>query len=182
MKAATPFKQTYSAPFNPFKPPVPRAKYERNIGDNELGASPVELLAEKVVERYGGRLSGKRLVIHEFTYALEQVISKPQGMIFIPLDPASAAIAVVGSIAGTAMMRGKGIDLKLSVKIDAELDGTRIEALERPMSLGMTEDAPERITRDAIEKFLYRFESAQPVTVPAETKAAEETKATEETR
>jgi hypothetical protein len=160
MKSPTLFKQTYKAPFSPFKPPVPLARYERTIGDAELSVSPVDLLTEKLIERYGDRLAGKRLKVHEFTYGLEQVINKQQGIVFIPLDPASVAIAVIGSVAGTAMMRGKGIDLRLRVKIDAELDDRRIEAAEAPMTLG-AEDGPARLTRYAIDKFLYRIDQQE---------------------
>ena len=169
-KATTPFQQTYKAPFNPFKPPVPLAKYERGVGDAEFNVSPIELLAEKLAERYGARLSGKSLKVHEFSYRLEQVINRQQGMIFIPLDTASVAIALIGSVAGTALMQGKGVDYKLRVKIDAELDGKRIVAEERPMTLGGG-DGPERLTRYAIEKFIYRFE---PEEKPAEEQPVEE--------
>jgi hypothetical protein len=169
-KATTPFQQTYKAPFNPFKPPVPLAKYERGVGDAEFNVSPLELLAEKLAERYGARLTGKSLKVHEFSYRLEQVISRQQGMIFIPLDTASVAAALIGSIAGTALMQGKGVDYKLRVKIDAELDGKRIVAEERPMTLGGG-DGPERLTRFAIEKFIYRFDEPPPEPEP---KAVEE--------
>jgi hypothetical protein len=168
-RTASPFKQTYKAPFSPFKPPVPLARYQRTIGDTELNVSPVDLLAEKLIERYGDRLRAKRLTVHEFSYGLEQVINKHQGIVFIPLDPGSVAIAIIGTAAGTAMMRGKGIDLRLSVKIDAELDGTRIEAVEPPMALG-AEDAPMRLTRFAVEKFLYKLEGATEA-APAPAKA-----------
>src|SRR5688500_5774719 len=168
-RAASPFKQTYKAPFSPFKPPVPLARYQRTIGDTELNVSPVDLLAEKLIERYGDRLKAKRLTVHEFSYVLEQVINKHQGIVFIPLDAASVAIAVIGTAAGTAMMRGKGIDLRLSVKIDAELDGTRIEAVEPPMALG-ADDGPVRLTRFVLEKFLYKLEASTEA-APAPAKA-----------
>ena len=169
-RAASPFKQTYKAPFSPFKQPVPLAKYQRTVGDTELNVSPVDLLAEKLIERYGDRLKAKRLRVHEFSYGLEQVINKQQGIVFIPtLDAASVAIAVIGTAAGTAMMRGKGIDLRLSVKIDAELDGTRIEAVEPPMALG-ADDGPVRLTRFALEKFLYKLEASTEA-APAPAKA-----------
>lgn len=176
-KSATPFKQTYKAPFSPFQQPVPLAKYERNLGDEEFSVSPLELLAEKLVGRYGDKLADKRLVVHEFTYKLEQVVNKPQGMNYtvipgggVPLATA-LALSVIGSAAGTAMMQGKGIDLRLQVKIDAELDGKRVEALERPMSMGA--DGPARITHYAIEKFLHQLEaaSAEAQASPAPAKA-----------
>ena len=176
MKAISPFKQTYKAPFSPFKPPVPLARYKRTMGDAELNVSPVDLLAEKLIERYGDRLKAKRLTVHEFSYVLEQVINKHQGIVFIPLDAASVAIAVIGTVAGTAMMRGKGIDLRLDLKIVAELDDTRIEAAEPPMTLGAGSggDAPERITRFALEKFLYKFDTPAPEPTPAEPEPAQE--------
>jgi hypothetical protein len=90
-KTATPLKQTYKAPMAmPFqRAPVPLAKYERVIGEEELSVSPVDLLADKLVEHYGDKLAGKRLVVHEFSYRLEQVINKPQGMTYtvIPAPP-----------------------------------------------------------------------------------------------
>jgi hypothetical protein len=55
---------------------VPLAKYQRNIGDAELNVSPVDFLAETLIERYGDRLKGKRLTVHDFSYVLEQVINK----------------------------------------------------------------------------------------------------------
>ena len=80
MKAASAFKQTYKAPMAmPFqRQPVPLAKYERMIGEEELSASPLALLADKLVEHYGDKLAGKRLVVHEFSYRLEQLINRPQ--------------------------------------------------------------------------------------------------------
>jgi hypothetical protein len=166
LKTASPFKQTYKAPMQmPFqRQPVPLAKYERVIGDEELSASPVELLAEKLVERYGDKLAGKRLVVHEFSYRLEQVVNKPQGMTYTVIPgggvglAAALAMSVIGSAAGTAMLQGKGIDLKLNVKVDAELDGKRIEARELPMTLS-GEDGPARVTRYAVEKFIWLLET-----------------------
>ena len=165
MKTATPLRQTYKAPMAmPFqRQPVPLAKYERVIGDEELSVSPVELLAEKLVERYGDKLAAKRLVVHEFSYRLEQVINKPQGMTYTVIPgggvglAAALAMSVIGSAAGTAMLQGKGIDVKLNVKVDAELDGRRVEASELPMALN-GEDAPARVTRYAVEKFIWLLE------------------------
>lgn len=165
LKTASPFKQTYKAPMPmPFqRQPVPLAKYERVLGEEELSASPVDLLAEKLVEHYGAKLTGKRLVVHEFSYRLEQLINKPQGMAYtvIPGGGVSLAAALlmsaIGSAAGTAMLHGKGVDLKLHVKIDAELDGKRIEAREQPMTLS-GEDGPARVTRYAVEKFIWLLE------------------------
>jgi hypothetical protein len=170
LKTASALKQTYKAPFSPFKQPVPLAKYERVVGEEELNISPVDLLAEKLVERYGGKLEGKRLVVHEFSYRLEQVVSKPQGMTVTVIGGSLAgaiAMSVIGSVAGTAMLQGKGIDLKLHVKIDAELDGKRIEAREQPMTLS-GEDAPARVTRYAVEKFIWLLETpaAEPESEP----------------
>lgn len=169
LKTASPFKQTYKAPMAmPFqRPPVPLAKYERTVGDEELNVSPVDLLAEKLIEHYGGKLAGKRLVVHEFSYRLEQMVNKPQGMTYTVIPgggvglAAALVMSVIGSAAGTAMLQGKGIDLKLHVKVDAELDGRRIEARELPMTLS-GEDGPARVTRYAMEKFIWLLE------VPAE--------------
>lgn len=169
MKAASPFKQTYKAPMAmPFqRQPVPLAKYERMVGEEELSASPLALLADKLVEHYGDKLAGKRLVVHEFSYRLEQLINRPQGMTYtvIPGGGVSLATALVmsaiGSAAGTAMLHGKGVDLKMHVKIDAELDGKRIEAREQPMTLS-GEDGPARVTRYAMEKFIWLLEMPEP--------------------
>ena len=166
MKTATPLTQTYKAPMAmPFqRPPVPLAKYERVIGEEELSASPVELLAEKLVEHYGSKLAGRRLVVHEFSYRLEQLINKPQGMTYAVIPgggvgvAAALAMSVIGSAAGTAMLQGKGIDLKLHVKIDAELEGKRIEVRELPMTLS-GEEGPARVTRYAVEKFIWLLET-----------------------
>src|SRR5262245_16388303 len=167
----TPFRQTYKAPFSPFKQPVPLAKFERTLGDEEFSVSPLELLAEKLVEHYGEKLAGQRLVVHEFAYTLEQVVNKPQGMNYTVIPgggvsfATALALSVIGSAAGTVMMAGKGIDLRLQVKIDAELDGRRIEAFERPMALGS--EGPARVTRYAIEKFLLKLGEASAVEKPA---------------
>jgi hypothetical protein len=166
MKSATSLKQTYKAPMAmPFqRQPVPLAKYERVIGEEELSVSPVELLVEKLVERYGHKLAGKRLVVHEFSYRLEQLVNKPQGMTYTVIPgggvglAAALAMSVIGSAAGTAMLQGKGIDLKLNVKVDAELDGKRVEARELPMTLS-GEDGPARVTRYAVEKFIWLLEA-----------------------
>lgn len=170
-KTATTLQQTYKAPMAmPFqRQPVPLAKYERVIGEEELSVSPVDLLAEKLVEHYGDKLAGKRLVVHEFSYRLEQVINKPQGMTYTVIPgggvglAAALAMSVIGSAAGTAMLQGKGIDLKLNVKVDAELDGRRIEVRELPMALS-GEEGPARVTRYAVEKFIWLLETsaAQP--------------------
>jgi hypothetical protein len=172
MKAASSFKQTYKAPMAmPFqRQPVPLAKYERMVGEEELSASPLALLADKLVEHYGDKLAGKRLVVHEFSYRLEQLINKPQGMTVTVIGGSLAgaiAMSIIGSVAGTAMLQGKGIDLKLHVKIDAELGGRRIEAREQPMTLS-GEDGPARVTRYAMEKFIWLLETpaAEPETAP----------------
>ena len=173
MKSATSLKQTYKAPMAmPFqRQPVPLAKYERMIGEEELSASPLALLADKLVEHYGDKLTGKRLVVHEFSYRLEQLINRPQGMAYtvIPGGGVSLATALVmsaiGSAAGTAMLHGKGVDLKMHVKIDAELDGKRIEAREQPMTLS-GEDGPARVTRYAMEKFIWLLETPAPEPAP----------------
>lgn len=166
-KAATPLKQTYKAPMAmPFqRQPVPLAKYERVIGEEELSVSPVDLLAEKLVEHYGHKLAARRLVVHEFSYRLEQVINKPQGMTYTAIPgggvglATALAMSVIGSAAGTAMLQGKGIDLKLNVRIDAELDGKRIEVRELPMALS-AEEGPARVTRYAVEKFIWLLETS----------------------
>jgi hypothetical protein len=181
MRTATPLKQTYKAPMQmPFqRQPVPLAKYERVIGDEELSVSPVELLAEKLVERYGDKLAGKRLVVHEFSYQLEHVVNKPQGMTYTVVPgggvglAAALAMSVIGSAAGTAMLQGKGIDVKLNVKLDAELDGKRVEARELPMALS-GEDAPARVTRYAVEKFIWLLE--MPAAEPEKKEPAEPVK------
>jgi len=173
MKVASAFKQTYKAPMQmPFqRQPVPLAKYERMVGEEELSASPLALLADKLVEHYGDELTGKRLVVHEFSYRLEQLINRPQGMAYtvIPGGGVSLATAIVmsaiGSAAGTAMLHGKGVDLKMHVKIDAELDGKRIEAREQPMTLS-GEDGPARVTRYAMEKFIWLLETPAPEPAP----------------
>jgi hypothetical protein len=165
-KAATPLKQTYKAPMAmPFqRQPVPLAKYERVIGEEELSVSPVDLLAEKLVAHYGDKLAGKRLVVHEFSFRLEQLINKPQGMTYTVIPgggvglAAALAMSAIGTAAGTAMLQGKGVDLKLNVKLDAELDGKRIEARELPMTLS-GEDGPARVTRYAVEKFIWLLET-----------------------
>jgi hypothetical protein len=183
MKAASTFKQTYKAPMAmPFqRQPVPLAKYERMIGEEELSVSPLALLADKLVEHYGDKLAGKRLVVHEFSYRLEQLINRPQGMSYtvIPGGGVSLAAALVmsaiGSAAGTAMLHGKGVDLKMHVKIDAELDGRRIEAREQPMTLS-GEDGPARVTRYALEKFVWLLDGAAEAAAPAVEKAEEEKK------
>jgi hypothetical protein len=164
LKTPSAFKQTYKAPMQmPFqRQPVPLAKYERVLGDDELSASAVELLAEKLVERYGAKLAGQRLVVHEFSYRLEQVINKPQGMNVTVIGGSLAgaiAMSVIGSVAGTAMLQGKGIDLRLHVRIDAELDGKRIEVRELPMALS-AEEGPARVTRYAVEKFIWLLETS----------------------
>lgn len=159
-KAPSAFRQTYKAPFKPFgRPAVPLARYERNVGEDEFSAPPIDLLVEKLVEQYGDKLRGKRLAVHAFSYVIEQNVNKPQGLMVIPLDAGAVVFAVIASAAGTAIMSGRGIDLRLAVKIDAELDGTRIESAERGMDLNQV-GAPARVTRYAIEKFVYRLNNA----------------------
>jgi hypothetical protein len=156
MKAASPFKQTYKAPMAmPFqRQQLPLAKYERKVGDAELEVSPIDLLAEKLIEHYGDRLRAKRLAVREFSYVIEQKVDKHQGMIVIPLDPGAVVFAIAASAAGTAMMSGRGVILGLAVKIDAELDGRRIAAIEPAMDLSNA-GAPVRVTRYALDKFVW---------------------------
>jgi hypothetical protein len=49
--------------------------------------------------------------------------------------------------------------LKLNVRIDAELDGKRIEVRELPMALS-AEEGPARVTRYAVEKFIWLLETS----------------------
>jgi hypothetical protein len=114
--------------------------------------------------------------VHEFSYQLEQVVNKPQGMTYTVVPgggvglAAALAMSVIGSAAGTAMLQGKGIDVKLNVKLDAELDGKRVEARELPMALS-GEDAPARVTRYAVEKFIWLLE--MPAAEPEKKEPAE---------
>jgi len=166
-RTASDFRQTYKAPPPmPFRPqPVPLAKYQRRIGEAELSAPPVDLLVDKLVEHYGDKLKGQRLVVHEFSYALEQVVNKPQGMVVIPLDAASLGIALLGSVAGTALMQGRGIDVKLSARIDAELGDHRVETTVLPVSVERA-DAANGLTRDALENFVYQLDNAMAAAAP----------------
>ena len=163
MKAAAPFKQTYKAPMAmPFqRQKLPLAKYERKVGDAELEVSPIDLLAEKLIEHYGDRLRAKRLTVREFSYVIEQKVDRPQGMIVIPLDPGALVFAIAASAAGTAVLSGRGIVMGLAVKIDAELDGRRIEAVEPAMDLS-NPGAAVRVTRYAMEKFIWLLETPAP--------------------
>jgi hypothetical protein len=163
MKTKSALRQTYKAPFSPFRQPVPLAKYERTIGDEELSASPVDLLAEKLIGRYGDALKDKRLAVHEFSYRAEEVVNKPQSLNYSSPPGGSLATAlalsVLVSVAEITLVQGKGIDLRLHVKLDAELDGRRIEVRELPMTL-RADDGPARVTRFAIEKFLHLYDTA----------------------
>lgn len=174
-KAKTPFTQTYKAPVHPFRRTLPLARYVRSIGDAELNVSPVDLLVEKLLERYGDRLAGKTLKVHAFAYSLEYAVNQPQGMVFVPLDPGAVAFAIVGTVAGTALMQGKGIDTKLRLNIEAELDGKRADAFDWPMTV-VDDGAAERLTRFTIDKLLREFEAPAAEEKPAEEKPVEEKK------
>ena len=81
------------------------------------------------------------------------------------LDAASLGIALLGSVAGTALMQGRGIDVKLSARIDAELGDHRVETTVLPVSVERA-DAASGLTRDALENFVYQLDNAMAAAAP----------------
>jgi hypothetical protein len=160
----------------------PLARYERVIGDTELNVSPLDLIAERFIERYADKLKGYRLSVREFSFVIQESIDKPQGLVVIPLDPASIAIAVVTSIAGTAFMQAlsPGRSARLQVTFTAELDGKRVTGSDFGSIVAETiNDMPAKIVSQALDNAFYHFDNPEPLQ-PSEEPPSSEDKGTVE--
>jgi hypothetical protein len=155
-------KQTYRREFNPFRfYRGPLAMYESNVGDADLNISPVDLLVEKMIARYGDNLKGKRLVVRGFSLTIKESVDKHQGIVAIPGDTASIGIAILVTVAGTAMIRahGPGSSLSLEVKIEAELDGKPFQGSDYGSIIAKAVDErPANIINGALEFAFYKFD------------------------
>jgi hypothetical protein len=165
-----------SSPF--VRPRGPLARYERIVGDADLSVSPIELIAEKLVERYGKKLEGRRLVVREFSFVLTESVDRPQGLILIPIGPGVIGAAIVGSVVGTAIMRGvgPGRSVRLTVKLVAELDGKPLSGADFGSLVPATiNELPARLTRQTFENAFYRFENPE-LPEPSEPASGPDTK------
>jgi len=154
-------RQTYKREYAPFRVQRgPFAIYETNVGDTDLNVSSIDLFAEQMISRYGDKLTGKRLLVREFSFTLKESVDKPQGVYFIPLGPAAVGAAIIGTIVGTATMQAMGgRSLSLVVKINAELDGKRFESSDYGSVIPETVDErPANIVNGALKYGFYKFE------------------------
>lgn len=170
-KASTPFRETFRAPPpRPFARAYsgPLAKYQRNIGEAELNISPVELLTERLISRYGDRLKGKRAKVSEFSLVLETSVDKYEGVNAV--DPSSIGVSIVATLVGTAFMRFRNTRThRVTVSLDAELDGKGIVAREQAVIT-----SPEHVAAlvDLIlVRGLYTFDAQEPAESSAESSA-----------
>jgi hypothetical protein len=160
----------------------PLARYERVVGDTELNVYPIDLIAERFIERYGDKLNGNRLSVREFSFVIHESIDKPQGLVVIPLDPASIAIAIATSIAGTGLMQtlSPGRSARLQVSFTAELAGKLVTGSDFGSVVAETiNDMPAKIVSQALDNAFYHFENPEPL-APSEDPPATEDKRTVE--
>src|SRR5215510_10594075 len=127
---ASSYKQSYRRPAFFFSTRAPAAKYKRNFGDLELSALPVDLLAERLVQRYGDKLKGKKLVVEEFSVVTEETFQKDGANTAYHYQPgmsagANAAVAITAITLQSFLDPGKSVSLK--VTIAASLDGRRLD-------------------------------------------------------
>ncbi len=158
-------RQTYQRPVRFFSSNRgPLAKYETTIGDDALNVSPIDFLAEQMILRYGEKLNGRRLVVHRFSMTVKESIDKPQGVMLIPLDAASVGVAIISSLAGTALIQGldSGRSLELEVKLEAELDGRRFTGSDfGSVFLGRADGRAEKITAQVLKTGFYNLDQAE---------------------
>lgn len=174
-------EETYRRPPpNPFQwSKGPFARYRNNVGDAQLNVSPVDLLAEKLIERYGDKLAGKKLVVREFSFIAQETIDQPQSFMVIPLDAASLGAAVVGSIVGTAVLQSGsgGRSSRIEVKIVAELDDKPFTGSDY-LGIGRNSDKDivARIVNGALDHAFRDFEQPKAEDLPERATRVEKTK------
>ncbi len=140
----------------------PLIKYKRTIGEAELNVAPMDLLAERLIERYGDKLKGKKLVVREFSLAAYGEGYQPPTVIAVPLSSGAVGAAVVGTLIGNVLLRSMATarTTNLHVTVDAELDGKEFSALEIGSLPVENPDARVlKIMDDFFNFAFYRFES-----------------------
>jgi hypothetical protein len=158
-------EQTYRRPFQPFKITTgPVAKYRHNIGAEAFNISPVDLLAEKLIQRYGDRVAGKKLVVREFSIAILETIERDSVM--TPYSPGvSPGAAVAGAVLGNALVQaihGPGRSSRLEVRIVAELDGKPLAGSDFiGVVPGTVRDQLPKVVAGTIDYTLHKFEEAR---------------------
>jgi hypothetical protein len=155
---------------------APAARYRRNFGDKELSAAPVDLLAEKLVERYGDKLKGKKLTVEEFSVVTEETVTRQGGgTAYVPGISVGAAVAA--SIATAALLQslaGPGTSVSLKVSIAANVDGKRLEGSDFGSITSRSPlDAPAKIVEQALDIAFYHFEQAEAADTSQEPKAGD---------
>jgi hypothetical protein len=144
----------------------PFARYRRNFGDTEFNVPLLDLLEERMIERYGDKLRGKKLVVHEFSVIGLETIDRPQSVNVT--SSGSIGAAVVAGLASTVLIQamGPGRSFRLEVKIDAELDGKPFTGSDFGSLMPSSPmDVPATIVNQALENAFYEFE--QPEAAPA---------------
>ena len=158
-------EQTYRRPFQPFQiNRGPVARYRHNIGAEALNVSPVDLLAEKLVQQYGDGVAGKKLVVHEFSIAILETIERDPVM--APYSPGvSPGAAIAGAALGSALVhafQGPGRSSRLEVRIVAEFDGKSLAGSDFiGVVPGAVRDQLPKVVASAIDYTLHKFEEAR---------------------
>jgi len=155
-------KETYRRSALSFSTRGPAAKYRRNFGDEDLSARPVDLLAERFVQRYGDKLKGKKLVVEEFSVVTEETVQKENtGTASRPGMPAGAAVVGALTAATLQSMLGPGTSVSLKVTIAASLDGKRVDGSDfGSIVLRSPPDVAAKIVDQALDIAFYRYEQA----------------------
>jgi hypothetical protein len=139
----------------------PLIKFKRNIGEAEMNVAPMELLADKLAERYGDKLRGKKLVVREFSLAAYGEGYQVPTVVAIPLGRDVVGAAIVGTVITNVILQSMATPrtTNLHVTIDADLDGKEFYAQEIGSLPAENPDAKVlRMMEDFFSFAFYRFE------------------------
>jgi uncharacterized protein len=138
----------------------PQAKFRANVGDIDLNVSAVDLLADKLTEQYGHKLKGRKLVVRELTLAYETTVSR--SMTPVGVGSLGEALVVIAADLALQSFLPRGDEVRLEVKLEAELDGKRLAGGDAGTVFPKDSfEAPSRLMASALERALYRFEQEE---------------------
>jgi tetratricopeptide (TPR) repeat protein len=148
----------------------PQAKFRSNVGDVDLNVGGVELLADKLTERYGHKFNGKKLVVKELSIAYETTVWRaPAG---VPVGTLGELFVVMVADIALQSFLGPQDQLRLEVRLEAELDGKRLASADaRTVFPKEAFEAPSKSIARVFENALYNLEREE-AEAAAQTKPA----------
>ncbi len=139
----------------------PLVKFKRNIGEAELNVPLMDLLADKLIGRYGDKLKGKTLVVREFSLVALGESYQPPTVIGVPLSGDAVGGAIVGTVIANVILQSMATarTTNLHVTVDADLDGKEFYAQEIGSLPAENPDAKVlRMVEELFNFAFYRFE------------------------